>query len=42
MEKIKKVEFTGSSSECALLQLLEPWSYDYKMLRFDANIQHVY
>lgn len=36
MEKIKKVEFVGSSSECTLLQLLEPWSNDYKMLRFGA------
>ena len=42
MEKIEKVEFVGSSSECALLQLLEPWGYDYEKIRSDANIQHVH
>ena len=42
MEKIEKVEFVGSSSECALLQLLEPWGYDYEKVRKETNVLHVH
>ena len=39
---IQKVEFVGSSSECALLQLLQPWGYDYEKIRNEANVLHVH
>ncbi|EAY14641.1 calcium-translocating P-type ATPase, PMCA-type family protein [Trichomonas vaginalis G3] len=42
VETIEKTQFVGSSSECALLQLLEPWGKDYKQIRKDANVQHVH
>jgi Ca2+-transporting ATPase len=42
VEAIEKIEFVGSSSECALLQLLEPWGYDYEKIRNDADVQHVH
>ena len=42
MQTIKKVEFVGSSSECALLQLLEPWGYMYDEIREKADVKHVH
>ncbi|EAY12614.1 calcium motive P-type ATPase, putative [Trichomonas vaginalis G3] len=42
VEEITKTGFVGSSSECALLQLLEPWGKDYEQIRKDANILHVH
>lgn len=41
-QEITKTIFVGSASECALLQLLEPWGKDYEKIRKEADVIYVH
>jgi len=44
-EEIKDIttqKFVGSSSECALLKMMESWGKDYEAIRKQSNVVHVH